>query len=336
VYKRQEFVQGLAFRGGRAAIQDVLDEVRAAGPDLTVLVAHEGAFCDAGTECRGEVIDLARQLDSTVVQLIASGHTHSLVNTTINGIAIVQARSSGTAVGVADLVLGADGSRRWRVGVETVYADGVRDAAVEAILEAYRPAVAAIANQPVATFTTALPREGVQYPLGNLVADALRVGGRARIGFINTTGIRAPLPAGSVTYEQVFLVHPFGNRVVRVSLTGAQLREMIEHSFRAEGADGPNAHVSGLVVEYDMNRPRGSRVTALRTTDGQSVRPGTRYTVAVPDFLAQGGSGYAMLAGAPQADAGWVDVDNLVQYLRGLPQPVAPPNEIRMRPARRP
>ncbi len=333
---KPEFVQGLAFRSGRAAIADVLDEVRAARPDLTVLLAHEGAFCNDGTECRGEVIDLARELDSTVVQLIVSGHTHSLVNTTVNGITIVQARSSGTAVGVADLVQALNGTREWRVSVETVYADGVRDREVEAMLDTFRPAVAAIANQEVATLATPLPREGEQYPLGNLVADALRIGGRAQVGFINTTGIRAPLPAGTVTYEQVFLVHPFGNRVVRVTLTGAQLREMVEHSFRAEGRDGPNAHVSGLTVEYDMGRTRGSRVTALRTADGRPVRAGARYTVAVPDFLAQGGSGYTMLVGAPQEDGGRVDVDNLVQYLRQLPQPVAPPTEIRMRPARQP
>ncbi|HUG28724.1 MAG TPA: 5'-nucleotidase C-terminal domain-containing protein [Gemmatimonadales bacterium] len=333
---KPEFVQGLTFRSGRAAIEDVLTEVRAARPDLTILLAHEGAFCDAGTECRGEVLDLARELDSMVVQLIASGHTHSLVNTTVNGITIIQARSSGTAVGVADLVQAADGTRRWRVSVETLYADGVSDPAVEAMLDTFRPAVAAIANQPVATLTAPLPREGAQYPLGNMVADALRIGGRAQVGFINTTGIRAPLPAGIVTYEQVFLVHPFGNRVVRVTLTGAQLREMIEHSFRAEGGEGPNAHVSGLVVEYDMERPRGSRVTTLRTQRGQAIRPGTRYTVAVPDYLAQGGSGYTMLVGAPQVDGGRVDVDNLVQYLRQLPQPVAPPTEIRMRPVRRP
>jgi 2',3'-cyclic-nucleotide 2'-phosphodiesterase (5'-nucleotidase family) len=334
---KPEFVQGLTFGAGRAAIEDVLDEVRSARPDVTILLAHEGAFCNAGTECRGEVIDLARELDSTVVQLIASGHTHSLVNTTVNGIAIIQARSSGTAVGVADLVQAADGTRQWRVSVETVYADGVKDSARGGDAR-HLPPRSRRDRQPAGGHPDRppSPREGEQYPLGNLVADALRLGGRAQVGFINTTGIRAPLPAGRVTYEEVFLVHPFGNRVVRVTLTGAQLREMVEHSFRAEDRDGPNAHVSGLSVEYDMTRPRGSRVTALRTPDGRPVRPAARYTVAVPDYLAQGGSGYTMLVGAPQVDAGSVDVDNLVQYLRQLPQPVAPPTEIRMRPARHP
>lgn len=328
---KPEFVAGLIFRTGRAAIQDVLDEVRTAGPDLTVLVAHEGGFCDNGS-CRGEIFDLARELDSTIVQLITAGHTHSLLNTTVHGIPIVQARSSGTAVGVADWVVLPDGSRRWRVSVETVYADGVRNEQVAAILDEFRPAITAIAEQPVATLAVALPRDGDQFPLGNLAADALRVGGGAQIGFINTTGIRAPLAAGVVTYEDLFLVHPFGNRVLRLTLTGAQLRDMLEHSFRAEGRDGPNAHVAGLQVEYDMRRPRGRRITALRTTDGRPVEPGRRYTVAVPDYLAQGGSGYAMLPGAPWEDAGWVDVDNLVHYLRGLPQPVHAPVELRIRP----
>lgn len=329
---KPEFTAGLVFRGGRAAIEDVLREVRAAGPDLTILVAHEGAFCEAGSDCRGEVVDLAAELDPADVQLIAAGHTHSLVNTQVNGIAIVQARSSGTAVGVADWVQRADGTRVWRVWVETVYADGVRDPGVEQILARYRPAVSALATQRVAILATPLPREGNQYPLGNLVADALRAGGGADFGFINTTGIRAPLDAGELTYEEAFWVHPFGNRVVRVTVTGEQLRAVLEHSFRDEASDGPNAHVSGLDVEYDLGRPHGSRVVRLRTARGQAIRPGARYTLALPDYLAQGGSGYTMLAGLPARDAGSVDVDNLVAYLRRLPQPVRAPAEIRMRP----
>src|ERR1041384_7830726 len=107
---------------GAAAIRDALDAAHAERPDLTVLVAHEGAFCDS-LPCRGEIVDLARELDSTRVQLIVSGHTHTLVNTVVNGIPIVQARSYGTAYGIADLVRGDDGSRSWRVRVETVWAD---------------------------------------------------------------------------------------------------------------------------------------------------------------------------------------------------------------------
>jgi len=330
---KPEFTRGLVFRRGRAAIQDVLDQVRAERTDLTILIAHEGGFCDAGTPCRGEIFELAGTLDSTAVDLIVSGHTHSLLNTVVNGIPIIQARTGGTAVAAADLVQAPGGERRWRARVETVYADGVRDAGVEAGLARYRGAIAAVAGQRVTELRGSLERDGDQYPLGNLAADAIRAGARAQVAFVNSTGVRTALPAGTVTYEHVFLVHPFGNRVVRTTMTGALLREVIEHTFRAEGRDGPSAHVSGLLVSYDMRRPAGSRVVSLRLATGRAVQPGARYTVATLDYLAQGGSGYTMLPRVSWQDAGATDVDNLVAYLRARPVPLVAPSEVRMRPA---
>lgn len=329
---KPEFTRGLVFRGGRAAIQDVLDQARAERPDQLILLAHEGGFCEDGSACRGEVIELAESLDPATVDLIVAGHTHALMRTVVNGIPIVQARSSGTAVGVADLLRTPSGERRWRIRVETVYADGVRDAAVEADLARYRGAIDAIAHRRVTELRVGLGREGPQYPLGNLAADAIRVGAGAQVGFINSTGVRAPLAEGTVTYEHLFLVHPFGNRVVHTVMTGALLRETIEHTFQAEGRDGPSAHVSGLLVTYDMRRPGGSRVVSLRLADGRPVRPGGRYRVATLDYLAQGGSGYTMLTRVPWTDAGQVDVDNLAAYLRRLPVPLTAPSELRMRP----
>src|SRR5205814_10477878 len=76
------------------------------------VLAHVGAFCDGDgaatplgpAACHGEIIDLARNLDSGSVDLIVSGHTHSLVNTVVNGIPIVQARSSGAGIALVDFV----------------------------------------------------------------------------------------------------------------------------------------------------------------------------------------------------------------------------------------
>ncbi len=333
---KAEFVQGLAFRSGRAAIQDILDEVHGLRPDLTIIVAHEGGTCDQGTSCRGAIMALAASLDSGSVDLIAAGHSHTLMNTVVNGIPIVQARSSGTAVGVADLIRHPDGRREWKVWVETLYADGASDPGVAASVARYSEAIAALANQRVAELRDALPREGDQYALGNLAADALRVGGRTEVAFLNTTGIRAPLTAGAVTYEHLFLVHPFGNRVVRATLTGALLREALEHSLGAEGRAGVNVHVSGMTFRYDLARPPGQRIQALALADGRPIRDAVRYSVATLDFLAQGGSGYTMLTRVPWTDAGQTDVDNLVAYLRALPQPLPVPSEIRIHPVVRP
>src|SRR5438128_2109679 len=105
---------------GAAAVKRVLPQARAAA-SFVIVVAHEGAFCDAGgdaaarplaaTACHGEILDLARRLDSGSVDLIVSGHTHSLVNTVVNGIPVVQARSSGAGIAVVDFVRGPGGRR---------------------------------------------------------------------------------------------------------------------------------------------------------------------------------------------------------------------------------
>src|SRR5438093_559658 len=198
-------VRGLAFGDGAAAVRRVLPRARA-GADYVIVVAHEGAFCDAA--CHGEIVDLARGLDSGSVDLIVSGHTHSLVNTVVNGIPIVQARSSGAGIAVVDFLRG----------------------------------------------------------------------------------------------RQV-LARPDG---------------------RAD------AHVAGLEAWYDPARPAGRRITRLRLADGAAVDDAHTYTLAVSDFLAAGGSGYAMLRNARQDDVGMTDLDALVQYLGDLRQPIAAPTDARL------
>src|SRR4029077_16958347 len=131
-------VRGLAFRDPVAAVKRVLPQKRAGG-DYVIVVAHIGAFCDADSSaatvpagpsaCHGEIIDLARGLDSGSVDLIVSGHTHSLVNTVVNGIPIVQARSSGAGIAVVDFVrVTATGAlrREARARIETPFADRIR------------------------------------------------------------------------------------------------------------------------------------------------------------------------------------------------------------------
>src|SRR6266568_5177558 len=138
-------VRGLAFGDGAAAVRRVLPRARAAA-DFVLVVAHEGAFCDGAPAsepvpapaCHGEILDIARGLDSGSVDLIVSGHTHSLVNTVVNGIPIVQARSSGAGIAVVDFVRVHGTGREVRAHIETPYADQVRpDAALADTLRPY-------------------------------------------------------------------------------------------------------------------------------------------------------------------------------------------------------
>ena len=323
VIVKAENVAGLVFGRGAAAFRDVLDSARAARPDLTILVAHEGAFCDS-LPCKGEIIDLARELDSTRVQFIVSGHTHSLVKTVVNGIPIVQARANGTAYGVADLIRRSDGSLTWQVNVETTWADLVApDAGVEAILARYRPRVAQLAQQVVATLRDSLPNGRGEYALGNLIADAQRAAlPGTDFALMNNGGIRRDLSPGPLTYNTLFELQPFGNSLLRLRVTGARIKDILE---RALASGRPGDHVSGLTVRFDSRRPAGDRIIELTRSDGTPVQPDAGYSLILTDYLQGGGDGFAMLRIIPYERTGKTDLEALVDYVKRLPQPIAAP-----------
>jgi len=328
---RPSNVASLAFDSGAARLDAAIAEARAAHPDYVIVVAHAGAFCVPTGGCAGEIVDVAQALTHRP-DLIVSGHTHSLVETTVNGIPIVQARSNGTALGIVDFVDSA-GVRVVRMRVETVWADRESaDSGVARIVAEAAQRVAPLTSRVVATLAAPLVRDGEQYPLGNLIADAYRAAAHTDVALVNNGGIRADLPAGPVTWGEVFDVEPFQNFVVRLTVTGAVLRQTLDHAI---GAADARAHLSGVVAVVDPSAPPGRRVTGLTLADGRPVVDTAQYTFAVPDFVAAGGSGFSMLRGVPSENTGIVDLDAFIGWLGKLPQPVEAPQDTRVREAGR-
>jgi 5'-nucleotidase len=311
-------VAGLVFRQGRGAIEDAVVEAKAAHPDLTMIVAHEGAFCDS-LACRGQIMTLAGEFDSTEVQLIVAGHTHTRIVTRAGGIPIVSAQANGALIGVADLVATAAG-REWRVRVDTVFVDRVTpDSIAAAIVERDRPEVERQSKRVIAQLGDSLLTRGAEYPLGGLVADAQREATHADFGLMNRGGIRRELYPGTLTYGDLFELQPFGNTLLRLTLTGRELFRVLERSLVGLR---PDLFPSGLVVRYDPSRPAGSRIVDVRRTNGDSIGSEDHYTLGVSDFLAGGGNGYTMLKDLPSEPAGAVDLDALIAWLGRQPQPI--------------
>jgi 5'-nucleotidase len=316
---KPELTVGLRFGEGALAIHDVLTEVRALRPDLTVLLAHAGAAC-TGPVCTGEVIRLADAVESHTLDLLIAGHTHRLVNTRIAGIAIVAAGAEGSSLAVADVVKTPAGGREVRTRIEPVSPDRVQaDAEMEAVVESFRRRADSITSRVVTTVKFPLPREGDQYRLGTMIAEARRNVLRADVGFVGDAAVRADLPSGPVTYGQLFEVQPSQNSLVKVTVTGRQLRKVLEHAL---DSGRPAAHVAGATVRYDPRRPAGRRIRGIEVGRGRKLEPNADYTLAIDDFLATGGEGYAMLAGLPSEPGAMLDVEGVVTYLRRLPQPV--------------
>jgi 2',3'-cyclic-nucleotide 2'-phosphodiesterase/3'-nucleotidase/5'-nucleotidase len=316
-------VTGLRFDDPVAAVNAHAKSLRIRGADLVVVVDHDGAFCTRDTGCRGEIIELAQRLTEPV-DAIVSGHTHSLVNTSVKGIPIVQAMSSGRAIGVIDLPVDRSSRANTREEVRMVNTDSITpDPAVESLLRSARQSVAAIVARPIATAREEMPRRGDQYALGNLIADAQRAAAHADVAVMNNGGIRADLRAGPVSYGALFEIQPFGNMLVRVTVLGRDLRAYLE-SFVARGA--PRVHVSGVTARYDLDRAPGARMVQV-TVGGAPLDDSRQYTVAFTDFMATGGDGLG-LAGAAlkQEPLGIVDLDALIAFAQSQPGGVLTPD----------
>ena len=250
-----------------------------------------------------------------------SGHSHTYVNGEVKGIPLVQARSRGQAIDIVDLYTsGATAHHE----VREVIADSLTpDPAVASIVTSarqYLDRVAPQINRPVATIAATMSNSGNQRPLGNLIADAMRVVGGGEIGIMNSGGVRQSLPAGIATYGTLFEVQPFNNHLVRVRVSGENLWNYFAAAL-ARGA--PNFHVSGARLVYHGGATPGLDSLAVqgRPIDRQAI-----YTVVLNDFSANGGDrlGFGAMA-ISTTPTNVADLDALIAYLSSLPQPVQPP-----------
>jgi 2',3'-cyclic-nucleotide 2'-phosphodiesterase/3'-nucleotidase/5'-nucleotidase len=325
-------VKAFRFDDPATVIDEHAKSLRARGADLIVVITHEGGFCnmkDGAESCTGEVFDVASKLTEKI-DVIISGHTHSLLNTHVNGIPIVQARSSGNAVDVVDIPLGADGKPSGPASTEVrsvVTSSLTAYPPVDSIVSRAALRIAPIVNRRVAAIRVALNRDGSQYALGNLIADAQRWAGKGDVAIMNNQGIRANLRAGEITYGSLFEIQPFANTLYRIRMTGAQLREYLEKLI---DRDELGVHVSGITIGYNPDLPKGQRITSLHLAAGRTLNESAYYNVITNNFMATGGSNMGPPAGSRLTPLNVVDLDALINYLKTLRSPITPPAENRI------
>lgn len=167
--------------------------------------------------------------------------------------------------------------------------------------------------------------------LGNLIADAqlaATAGAGAQIAFMNVFGMRSPhqiVPAadGSVTFGQLYSVQPFANTLVTQTLSGRELKELLEQGFDANQPIQFLSPSHGFTYSVDMSRAEGDRVVAM-TFNGAPVDPARDYRVTTNSFLANGGDSFSVLLRQRDMVNGGTDIDALEAWLKALPpRPVA-------------
>jgi len=354
-------IRGFEFvDGGPVAAQEA-DLLRSRGATVVVICAH------AGPNPPGNEIQRVAEAVQGKVDAIASGHHHVSIGPpplVVGNVPIVQSGAKLQAFSIIELQLDArgrvttfavnDGSLPVSGGPQAILHTyrgrpaewrGRRiepDARVAAILRTYDREVRALREARIGETLVELRKGSGNDLLGNFAADALRSGAggglQARFALQNAGGLRInEIPAGPITFGQIFDLYPFDNEQVVVSLRAIELRNALEAVLHH--GKGP-MRVSGLRYTIDWDKfgagsdpeaaPDGAIVVRMIDDGGQvlcetksctrracesTCAPGT-FPVSVTDFLVSGGDGVTMLQRAPRRSRNVLARDMLVAYVK--------------------
>jgi 5'-nucleotidase len=333
-------VAGLEFRDEAESVNALVPELGRQGVGAIVVLIHQGGFAGGGANgCRepwGPIFELAPRFDKAV-RVVVSGHTHQAYVCRVGDKLVTSAGSYGRYL--TEITLRDDGQSSATNHV--VRADLPAERAQAELLARYGKLYEPF-ERVVGRLSVPLPRDpnaDGESPLGQVVADsqleATRAAG-AVVAFMNGGGIRTPLQPGNdaaVTFADVFAVLPFGNTLVTISLTGAQILRLLEQQWLARdyGHLGMLQISRGLSYAWDPARPPGSRVVPGSVTlDGRALEPGADYRVTVTNFMAEGGDGLTLLREGREPKAGVPVHEALVRHLERH-SPLAPAQERRVR-----
>ncbi len=341
-----EAVQGLAFTDEAEAINAVVRELAPRGVHAFVVLIHQGdeqpryagPTLASAPAPAGALDEIVRRLDGDV-DLVVSGHAHRFTNARIatesgKEVLVVQALAYGVAYADVELLLERKsgdviGSTATIVPAFADAGSGREpDRAVADIVARADARVAPLVREIVATSAAEVTRDTTpagESALGDLVAEAARAAVHADFGLTNQGGLRASLPAGKVTRGDVLTTQPFGNRVLAVTLSGAQLTALLEQQWGAGQIQaGRILQIAGFGYTWDPRAAPGSRIVEVHDAKRRRLDAKRRYRVGLSSFIAEGGDGFTLLKTlAPEHAAGGDpnDADALVTFLKSLPEP---------------
>lgn len=359
-------VAGLEFKNEAATVNALIPKLRARGVEAVVVLIHQGGTipvtqsastinnCDNGLN-DSPIKAIVNQLDDEV-DLVISGHTHQAYNCQIANkagrlISVTSANAQGRVLTDIDVAINTVNGEVSHISAQNIVVDRTNtavtpNAAIKTIVNNYKVIATPVANRVIgsisAAITTSANAAG-ESALGDVIADAQLLAtsnigfGEAVAAFMNPGGIRANLtyPSsansegdGKVTYAEAFTVQPFGNTVVTLTLTGAQIHTLLEQQFTGCTVGYPlGAPTTGqpfnriLQVSNGFSYAWQEKGTACDNVDPTSIKingvvvdPVGSYRITVNNFMADGGDQYYVLKQGTNRLGGALDLDALENY----------------------
>ena len=364
-------IQGWSFRDEVETANALVPVLQAQGVEAIVVLLHEGGSqtpppgdVDACVGISGPIVAINDALDPAI-DVIITGHTHLPYNCQLPDAAgnpriVTSAYSFGRVVTEVNLVLDKR-TRDVRRDLSSsrnhaVFQDELTpDPMLSAIIEKWQPLFDVAGNTPVGMITETILRggtpsgsdRGVESAAGNLVADAQQWAtsfNGAEIAFMNPGGVRSDLTYpdssgegdGVVTFGEAFTFQPFGNTLLTIQMSGAEIIAVLEEQCQPLGSSRPFLHLGvseGLTYTLDKTITAGA-CTSVTVSDvmlwGDPLNENGSYVVTVNNFLADGGDNFTTFSTVESVRLdGGNDLQALVDYL-GTFSPVAPPSTDRV------
>lgn len=327
--------EGVEFIDEIAAAQQAVTELQQQGVNKIIALTHIGFTHD---------LDLAEQVSG--IDIVIGGHSHTplgdmpgatqpypVVKQTPAGKTVLVATDWEWGKYLGDLAVDFDRQGQvvnWKGSPHAVDSTIPEDATFQTELMAFKQPLDELRQQVIGQSKVKLEgdRDKVRTQetnLGNLITDALMSKmqpDNPQIVMVNGGGIRASIPAGEITLGQVIEVLPFGNTITRLDLTGAQIKQVLEHGVsEAERGEGAFPQVSGVRFAWNPKAKPGSRITSIKVKKAQGqeteLQPNATYRVVTNNFMMQGGDGYEIFKqGKDQVDTGYLMADVVADYIR--------------------
>ncbi len=348
-------VAGLAFKDEAATVNALVPHLKHHGVESIVVLVHEGGVPAGGYNLcpgiSGAIVDIVAQLDDEVDAVI-SGHTHQAYNCALpnqagRNILVTSAGNYGRLLSEIDLTLDTRSKDVVSAAANNFIVDraGIAPVAELATLVGnYKTLAAPAANRVIGAIAADLTRDTVnpktkidagESALGDVIADAQLHAtqpagfGAAVVSFMNPGGIRTELKYaqsgsegdGNVTYSEAFTVQPFGNSLVTMTLTGAQIETLLEQQFMGCPNNQPYNRIlqvsNGFSYAWNAAGPACDKVDpASIKLGGVTLDPAASYRVTVNNFMADGGDNLLVLKEGTNRLGGAQDIDALEDWLQ--------------------
>lgn len=226
--------------GVYAAVQAAVDAAREEGAKYVIAIGHLGDELSSSPWTSGEVIN-----NTTGIDAFIDGHSHSVIDEegvkNADGESVLWAQTGTKLTAFGKLVIGMDGNLSLSLISDYTEKDADTDAFIADIQSSYEADLEKVVahtdydleiNMPGTDPAVRIVR-CMETNLADLVADAYRTVGEADICITNAGGIRATIPAGDITYNNILTTSPFGNTVCVIEATGQQIVDALEMGARS-------------------------------------------------------------------------------------------------------